>query len=116
MSTKSTKYCSNCGAEIYEKTKICPNCGFRQLEDTPNENSEVSALLSAILPGLGQIYNGELFKGLVLIILFAFSLALVFVRIGIATTPLISICAIIDAYNPSALKIVYKTLKDENML
>jgi len=30
VNTKTTKFCSNCGAEIDVKAKICPKCGVEQ--------------------------------------------------------------------------------------
>lgn len=41
---------------------------------TKRKNPILAALLSALLVGLGQIYNGERSKGILLMILFAISL------------------------------------------
>jgi len=54
--------------------------------------------------GLGQIYNGQIGKGIVFIILYGISVALMFVVIGFVTTPILWILGMIDANN-SAKKI-----------
>jgi len=54
--------------------------------------------------GLGQIYNGQIGKGVVFIILYGISVALMWVVIGFITTPILWIWGMIDANN-SAKKI-----------
>jgi len=54
--------------------------------------------------GLGQIYNGQIGKGIVFIILYGISVALMFVVIGFVTTPILWIWGMVDANN-SAKKI-----------
>jgi len=54
--------------------------------------------------GLGQIYNGQIGKGIIFIILYGISVALMFVVIGFITTPLLWIWGMVDANN-SAKKI-----------
>lgn len=103
-------FCRNCGAIISERAEICPACGVRQRDPpgssldslvddlTEGGNPFVAAGLSVVFPGLGQLYNRELEKGLLIVggsILAAFS-ALVFV--GFLLYPAIWIYAIYDAY------------------
>jgi TM2 domain-containing membrane protein YozV len=100
-----TKYCSNCGQQIDEKAEICPECGVRQTSAVYREviyqqkNPGLAAVLSALFVGFGQIYNGEIAKGLIMMVLYFFSILLIFVFIGLLTTPLIWIYGIYDAYN-----------------
>jgi len=54
--------------------------------------------------GLGQIYNGQVGKGVVFIILYGISVALMWVVIGFVTTPILWIWGMVDANN-SAKKI-----------
>jgi len=49
--------------------------------------------------GLGQIYNGQIGKGVVFIILYGISVALMWVVIGFVTTPILWIWGMIDANN-----------------
>ncbi|MBC7118874.1 MAG: zinc-ribbon domain-containing protein [Methanobacteriaceae archaeon] len=95
----STKYCSNCGAEIDEKAEICPKCGVRQPGYTEQKNPGLAAVLSALWVGLGQIYNGEIGKGILLMIVYAISAVLILAFIGMVTTPILWIYGIYDAYD-----------------
>jgi len=54
--------------------------------------------------GLGQIYNGQIGKGIMFIILYVISIALMFVIVGFITTPILWIWGLVDA-NKSAKKI-----------
>jgi TM2 domain-containing membrane protein YozV len=54
--------------------------------------------------GLGQIYNGQLSKGIVFIIAYSISWLLMIVVIGFITTPVMWIYGMYDAYK-SAEKI-----------
>jgi TM2 domain-containing membrane protein YozV/RNA polymerase subunit RPABC4/transcription elongation factor Spt4 len=77
------KYCSNCGSKIDLRAEICPDCGVRQLgsnnylqQGSPypqmmyqQKNPALAAFLSFIIVGLGQIYNGEFAKGILLLLI-----------------------------------------------
>jgi len=54
--------------------------------------------------GLGQIYNGQIGKGIMFIVLYLVSWLLMFVFIGFITTPILWIWGMVDA-NKSAMKI-----------
>ncbi len=106
FSMVGTKYCSNCGVQINEKAEICPDCGVRQpnsvhYQETvyQQKNPGIAAVLSAVFVGLGQIYNGEIFKGLIFIFAYFVSWVLTIVLIGFITTPILWIFGIYDAYN-----------------
>lgn len=62
------------------------------------KNPGVAAVLSFFWTGLGQIYNGQIGKGISLIILQAFNFLLIFVLIGFITFPLVWAMGIWDAY------------------
>ncbi len=70
----------------------------------PQKNPGVAAVLSFFFMGLGQIYNGQIGKGLIFMILYAISVALMLVFVGFVTTPILWIWGILDA-NKSAKKI-----------
>jgi len=68
------------------------------------KNPSIATILSFFFMGLGQIYNGQIGKGVVFIILYGISVALMWVVIGFVTTPMLWIWGMIDANN-SAKKI-----------
>jgi len=70
----------------------------------PQKNPGVATVLSFFFMGLGQIYNGQIGKGIIFIVLYAISIALMFVIVGFITTPILWIWGMVDA-NKSAKKI-----------
>lgn len=69
------KFCSNCGEVIADAAEICPECGVRQhrAATTQGEKSPaIAAALSFIIVGLGQIYNGQVLRGIVFHVLMWF--------------------------------------------
>lgn len=61
------KFCSNCGETIDKDAEICPACGVRQQEPNlfPSDKSPaIAAVLSFVIVGLGQVYNGQILKGI----------------------------------------------------
>ncbi|WP_396610537.1 zinc ribbon domain-containing protein [Haloferax sp. S1W] len=109
-------FCRDCGAIIDERAEICPSCGIRQrdppkstvdsaLEDLlEGGNPFVAGLLSAVFPGLGQLYNRELERALAFavgMIVAAFS---TFAFVGILLVPAVWLFAIYDAYTRAELR------------
>jgi TM2 domain-containing membrane protein YozV len=90
-------YCKKCGSEILDEAEICPKCGVRQKTSEP-KNPGVAAVLSFLWVGLGQIYNGQLGKGLLFIVLQIINCFLLLVLIGFITVPAFWIYGIYDAY------------------
>ncbi len=64
----------------------------------PPKNSGLAAVLSFLLPGLGQMYNGEIGKGVLILIVQAVNFALTLIVIGFITGPIVLIWAVYDAY------------------
>lgn len=62
------------------------------------KNPVVAALLSFFWTGLGQIYNGELFKGLISIIVQIVNIFLMIIIIGFLTFAIVWLWGIYDAY------------------
>ena len=92
-------FCTSCGSVIKAEAEICVNCGVRQKGASPAEkNPGLAAILSFFVTGLGQIYNGQIAKGLGLMGLQFLNVLLVFVLIGLITFPLTWIYGIWDAH------------------
>jgi hypothetical protein len=70
--------CQHCRIAICEECKnilkgrsYCPNCALKIIPGVslvPFRNPYKAAILSAIIPGLGQVYNGQLARGLKILI------------------------------------------------
>ena len=61
-------------------------------------NPIIAAVLRLIVAGLGQIYNGQITKGVLFIVAQIINGALLYVAIGFVTMPLVGLWAVIDAY------------------
>lgn len=62
----SSAYCRACGEEIHLEAEICPECGVRQRPQPQQKNPGIAAIASFFVPGLGQIYNGQIGFGIVM--------------------------------------------------
>ncbi len=62
------------------------------------KNPGVAAVLSFFYCGLGQIYNGQIFKGILMFVAYSISILLMYVMIGFITTPILWIWGMYDAY------------------
>lgn len=62
------------------------------------KSAGLAAFLSFVIPGLGQLYNGQYGKMLIFFILIFVNTALTFVLIGYLTGFITLIIGIIDAY------------------
>lgn len=58
--------CHKCKSAIYEQAEICPECGTRQRAPPGNDDGKplISAVISLVVPGLGQMYNREFIRGI----------------------------------------------------
>jgi TM2 domain-containing membrane protein YozV len=106
---RRTKFCVNCGAEIDARAEICPKCGVpispflasAQVAQSPpvtKKNEGLAAVLSLIFVGLGQIYNGQIGKGILFIILGFIFILLTLVLIGFLLYFVLWVFNIYDAY------------------
>lgn len=58
----------------------------------------LALVLSLVWSGVGQIYNGQVGKGVGLMVAYVFSALLILVLIGLITTPVLWIYGMVDAY------------------
>jgi len=117
-------FCSGCGRQMDAGQQFCAGCGAKnpaiqptsmvatagtgvapaqqipaqQIIVVSEKSPGLAAVLSFFWAGLGQIYNGEISKGILLIVAFAISCGLIAVVIGFFTTPILWIYGMIDAY------------------
>jgi TM2 domain-containing membrane protein YozV len=72
------------------------------------KNPGLAAVLSFFYMGLGQVYNGQIAKGILFIVAYTISwvfiASIILLPIGIITTPILFIWGMVDAYK-SAEKI-----------
>lgn len=69
-----------------------------QSEEKPMRSPILAAVLSLIVAGLGQIYNGQVTKGVIFIIVQLINGVLTAVLIGWLLLPLVGLWSMIDAY------------------
>jgi TM2 domain-containing membrane protein YozV len=113
----SQKYCQYCGKPIkIKESSFCENCGMNLSINSENhivsgenmieyhKNPYLATLLS-IFPGIGQMYNGQVFKGIlikiiwqILIIISGLSLNITGIAIMIITYLMVWIYNLMDAY------------------
>jgi TM2 domain-containing membrane protein YozV len=91
------------GAAEREKSKTG---GYLMPNQPPKfyKNPTTATILSFFIMGLGQIYNGQIGKGIVFMVLYAISWFLTIAFIGFITTPILWMWGMVDA-NKSAKKI-----------
>ncbi len=83
----------------------------------PPKNPTLAAILSFIIAGVGQIYNGEVVKGIIIIAVQIVNVALMALVIGFITWPIVWIWSIYDAHkvakriNAEAAQQVVETTK-----
>lgn len=116
-------FCSGCGRHMDAGQQFCASCGARNPATQPTsmvamagtgvapaqipaqqiivvseKSPGLAAVLSFFWAGLGQIYNGEISKGILLLVCYAVSCLLMAVVIGFITTPILWIYGMVDAY------------------
>jgi TM2 domain-containing membrane protein YozV len=62
------------------------------------KNPGVAAVLSFFYCGLGQIYNGQIFKGILMFVAYSISWLMMYIVVGFITTPILWIWGMYDAY------------------
>ena len=100
VSTMEKAYCKTCNtdAELHTMAKICPEHSIEKIKNK-RKSPILAALLSCIIPGLGQVYAGDIFRGLAIIAALGFSFCLMALIIGFFTFFGIWIFVVADAYN-----------------
>lgn len=88
---KQMRYCRKCGAKLNIPGGECLSCKIG------GKNEIISMILSFLLPGLGQLYNGQKIKALIAFIL-AFIPTFFMYQIGIIISILMRLLCIYDAY------------------
>jgi len=86
-------YCRECGERIKENAEMCPECGVRQ-KSPPNSREKstgVAVVASFLFVGLGQIYNGQVLKGVGLIFLQFFNIAVLYVAFFFELRPVFGV-------------------------
>jgi TM2 domain-containing membrane protein YozV len=109
-------FCNRCGSPLPPAATFCSKCGAAQA-NTPggatapqvvivkNEKSPALAvLLSFILPGLGQIYNDEVQKGVWFLIAAVVASLAIIIVIGLLAAPIVWIWSMVDAYKVADAK------------
>jgi len=109
-------FCATCGSQVESAQGFCSRCGNRVASSQgaaaapamapvqqvvlirTQKNPGVAAVLSFFWAGLGQIYNGEIGKGVLLLIVYFFSCLMMWILVGFITTPILWIYGMIDAY------------------
>lgn len=97
----TNRVCTQCGAKLHESIQPAPPSAPPVPTGSPPifyKNPSVAAILSFFWMGLGQIYNGEIGKGIGFIIAYIISCVLIWVGIGLITTPLLWVWGMYDAY------------------
>ena len=89
---------SDTDADIYPRAETRPECGIENIK-SKRKSPLLAALLSCIIPGLGQVYAGDLLRGFALLAALGFSFCLMALIIGFITFPATWIFAVVDAYN-----------------
>ena len=64
----------------------------------PPKNPTLAAILSFLINGLGQVYNGQIGKGILIFVVQIINVLLMSIVIGFITTPIVWIWSIYDAY------------------
>ena len=92
--------CGECQGQVSDKAAACPHCGAPVASVLPSnvvgprtfvvhsgKSAGLAAVLSFLWCGLGQIYNGQIGKGVVLGFVYLISWLLIGVLVGFITTP-----------------------------
>jgi len=96
------KFCSSCGNVIKKQAEICPKCGVRVGSPSPTNKKDpgIAVLLSGLTSGWGgQMYNGQIVRGVGIFFAQMINVMLVFFFIGLFTFPLVWALGTYDAYD-----------------
>jgi len=103
------QFCPGCGLKnpAPQSTSMVASAGTgvapaqipaQQIIVVAEKSPGLAAVLSFFWAGLGQIYNGEISKGIVMMVAYVVSCILMAAVIGFITTPILWIYGMVDAY------------------
>lgn len=98
---KDTKFCPKCGAEISKTVNACPKCGAKSQSNVTQQEQKspfIAGILSLIIFGIGQFYNGQPRKGALLFIGGYFISIILIYFFGYLTYIIIVLFSAYDAY------------------
>lgn len=98
---KDTKFCPKCGAEISKTANACPKCGAKSQSNVTQQEQKspfIAGILSLIIFGIGQFYNGQSRKGALLFIGGYFISIILIYFFGYLTYIIIALFSAYDAY------------------
>lgn len=98
---KDTKFCPKCGAEISKTANACPKCGAKSQSNVTQQEQKspfIAGILSLIIFGIGQFYNGQPRKGALLFIGGYFISIILIYFFGYLTYIIIALFSAYDAY------------------
>ncbi len=72
--------------------------GYVAVSHVAPKSPGLAVLGSFFVPGLGQLMNGQVAKGLLMLVAYVVSLVLVFVLVGLVLAPAIWIWSMVDGY------------------
>ena len=95
--------CPFCGQQLQMpalagSAPVAPAVAAQTVYIAPPKNAGIAAVLSFFWSGLGQIYNGQIGKGIALIIAQFINALLMVVLVGLILYPVVWIWCIYDAY------------------
>ena len=98
---KDTKFCPKCGAEISKTVNACPKCSAKSQSNVTQQEQKspfIAGILSLIIFGIGQFYNGQPRKGALLFIGGYFISIILIYFFGYLTYIIIALFSAYDAY------------------
>jgi TM2 domain-containing membrane protein YozV len=64
LDNETSKFCDNCGASLDSSTAVAKKESSQEIQE--EKSSFIAILCSLFIPGLGQVYNGETEKGVII--------------------------------------------------
>ncbi|WP_068982771.1 MULTISPECIES: hypothetical protein [Lysinibacillus] len=94
---KVLNYCHNCGNEINPFQDMCTSCGIILRKPPKGTHPLAPALLTFLLPGVGQIINNQVGKGFLCLFIFIMIGVFIFDNLIIGFI-IVGLPILIDAY------------------
>ncbi|MGE7944861.1 zinc ribbon domain-containing protein [Lysinibacillus xylanilyticus] len=94
---KVLNYCHNCGNELNPIQDMCTSCGIILRKPPKGTNPLAPALLTFLIPGVGQIINNQVGKGFLCLFIFIMIGVFIFDNLIIGFI-IVGLPILIDAY------------------